>query len=148
MIPHVRRRVSRLGSILGIGTALALTLVAGAARSQSPIVLELNRLEAREGACRAVFLIRNPGLVVDELRLDFALFDRSGVISRRIAVDLGPVPAEKTQVKSFDVAGLACEGLGSVLLNEISACRIGGEPRRDCLGQLSLASRAGIEFFR
>src|SRR5690349_14250262 len=111
----VRRRLGRFGSILGIGTALALTLMAGSARSQTPIALELNRLEAREGACRAVFLIRNPGPAIDELRIDFALFDRSGVITRRIAVDLGPVPADKTQVKSFDVSGLACDGLGSVL---------------------------------
>jgi hypothetical protein len=148
MTLNVRRRVPRIGSILGVGTALALTLMAGAARSQSPITLELNRLEAREGACRAVFLIRNPGPALDELRFDFALFDRAGVITRRIAVDLGPIPAEKTQVKSFDVGGIACEGIGSVLLNDITACRIGGAVRNDCLSQLSLSSRAGIEFIR
>lgn len=144
----LQRRMARLGSVLGIGTALALTVMAGAAWSQSPIVLELNRLEAREGACRAFFLVRNPGAALDELRVDLALFDRGGVITRRIVVDIGPVPAEKAQVKSFDVAGIACDAIGSVLLNDVTTCRIGGEPRSNCLGSLSLASRAGIEFFR
>jgi hypothetical protein len=148
MMARSHPRKPRLGSILGIGTAVALTLLAGAARSQSPVVLELNRLETRDGACRAIFLIRNAGPALDELRVDLALFDRGGVMTRRVAVDLGPVPAEKAQVKSFDVASLACEAVGSVLLNDVTGCRIGGAARTDCLSIVSLASRAGIEFFR
>jgi hypothetical protein len=148
MISNIRRLAPRAGSLLGFAAALALTLAASAALSQTPIVVELNRLEAREGSCNAMFLVRNPAAAIDELRLDLVLFDRSGVITRRINLDLGPVPGEKTQVRSFILSGVACEALGSVLLNEVSACRIGGAARSDCLTSLSLASRAGVEFFR
>jgi hypothetical protein len=48
-------------------------------------------------------------------------------------------------VKLFDVAGLACPAVGSILVNDVLECRGGGTDRSDCIDVLEVASRAGIE---
>ncbi len=116
-----------------------------------PMKLELNRLEAREsGTCRVWFVATNPAAAIDPLRLDLVLFGRDGVILRRVAVDIGPLPASRTAVRLFDLPGQACEGIGQMLLNDVLACG-GTEPaeRAACAGRLALASRvAGVDFLK
>jgi hypothetical protein len=153
-----RRRAAASRAAILLGGLVALGLGAAQARAQSPAAplrLELNRLEARDGgACRVWFVARNPAPeAVDPLRLDLVLFGRDAVILRRLAVDLGPLPASRTTVRIFDVAGQACEGIGQLLLNEVMAC--GGGPRPDardgaaCADRLALSSRAdGVEFHK
>lgn len=106
--------------------------------------IELNRLEPREGGnCRVWFVLSNRDAEpLDPLRLDLVLFARDGVVARRVAVDVGPLPAGRTQARIFDLAGLACGGIGQVLLNDVLACG-GAEPaqRNACLDRMSLASR-------
>ena len=70
------------------------------------------------------------------MRLDLLLFGRDGVVARRMVVDAGALPAEKTMARIFDVAGLDCAAIGSLLLNDIPAC--GAEP---CLAQFTASSR-------
>ncbi|MBS7792345.1 Tat pathway signal protein [Roseococcus sp. SDR] len=111
---------------------------------------ELNRLEPRDNAaCRVWFVLHNSGAeAVDPVRLDLVIFGRDGVVGRRIAVDVGPLPGGRTQARIFDLAGLACEGIGQVLLNDLLACG-GAEPaqRNACLDRLTLASRvAAVPF--
>lgn len=108
--------------------------------------IELNRLEDQSGACRAYMVFENRGTTaVDPLELDLVLFDREGVIARRLAVQGGPLPAEKTLVRAFDVAGMRCDGLGRVLLNAILSCG-GDRASQDCLGAAELAHRTDIPF--
>jgi hypothetical protein len=116
--------------------ALAL-LLPGEAVGQPASGIELNRLEAREGGCRVWLVLRNPSPTVHErLRLDLLLFGGDGVIARRMVVEAGPLPAGKTMARIFDTAGLPCDGIGSVLLNDIPVC--GGE---NCLSLFATASR-------
>ena len=76
------------------------------------------------------------------------LFGRDAVILRRLAVDIGPLPASRTAVRIFDVGGLRCEEIGQLLLNDMLAC--GGTEmaqRMACADRVVLASRAeGVEF--
>jgi len=132
--------------------ALAATLLAlaasGAARAdESPVTLELNRAEEVEGACRLYLVVGN-GLDVplDPFTLDIVAFDTQEIIAARLAVDLAPVPAGKTQVRLFDVPGPGCAGLGALLLNEIVACGAGEATGRDCLALVVISSRAPIDF--
>lgn len=124
--------------------ALMAPLAPPAAAEQAPLRIELNRLEPREGGtCRVWLVLNNIGAdAVDPLRLDLVLFGRDGVIARRLAVDLGPLPAGRTQARIFDLAGQGCEGIGSVLLNDVLACN-GTEPaaRSACMDRTVLASR-------
>lgn len=123
---------------LALAAALLLPLAAQAQPpAAAPASIELNRLEPREPGCRLWLLLRNPTATAHErLRLDLLLFGRDGVIARRLLVDAGPLPAGKTMARIFDAAGLPCDGIGSVLLNDIPACT--GEP---CLALFATASR-------
>lgn len=111
----------------------------------SPIRIELNKLETRAEGCRVWLVVGNTGTeALDPFRLDLVLFGRDGVVSRRLAVDAGPLPAGKTSVRIFDVAGLACDDVGSVLLNDVLACGgVGAEQRAACVSRAALSSRAG-----
>ena len=131
-------------------SALAGFALAGSAQAVSAqeIGLQWNKLEAFEGGCRTYFVARN-GLdsAVDSLQLDLVAFGEDGVISMRMEMDLGPLPAGKTMVRAFDIADLDCGAMHELLLNEVKACQAGGAPVEDCLSRLALSS-TGPEFFK
>jgi hypothetical protein len=148
----LRRMLSTFGFCAGLALTGALGL-AGPARAQGAaaapkIGLELNRLESRAEGCRVWLLLRNPAPeAVDPLRLDLLIFGKDGVIARRLALDVGPLPAEKTMARIFDLASQPCEGIGAVLLNDLLACGASAETRASCLPRLALASRVdGVSF--
>jgi hypothetical protein len=124
--------------------AAAFGTVGAATAAEAPLRVELNRLEPRDGGTCRVWLVLNNGggEAVDPLRLDLVLFGRDGVVARRVTVDVGPLPAGRTQARIFDLSGQACEEIGGVLLNDLLACG-GTEPaqRSACLDRLVLASR-------
>lgn len=119
------------------------------AQNASPLRVELNRLEAREGACRVWMVLNNGGAeALDPLRLDLVIFGKDGVVSRRLAVDAGPLPAARTVVRLFDLTGQGCDTVGSVLLNDILVCGSQeANARNACVARLVLASRvSGVTF--
>lgn len=124
--------------------ALFLSTFAGPVHAAGGVSVELNRMEPKDQSCRVSFVVANPGdKAIDSLKLDLVFFDKEGVISRRLAVEAGPVRASKTSVKLFEAADTPCDGVSRILLNEVTAC--GGA--EDCLGQVSLTSRVkGVEF--
>ncbi len=134
--------------LLGLGALVLLPLAVAAPAQQAraegapPIGLELNRLESMPQGCRAWLMLRNPGAeALDPLRLDLVLFGRDGVVARRLAVDVGPLPAAKTMAKVFDIAGLGCDRIGAVLLNDLLACGPDAAARAACLARLGTSSR-------
>jgi hypothetical protein len=124
----------------GQAVAFLFTLIALApAHAQDSVRLELNTVENADNRCRMTFVIENKtGHAVDSLKLDFALFNAEGAVYRRMVTDMGPVRAAKTVVKTFATDG-DCAQLGSLLVNEVTACTP-GEPNA-CLDQLALSSR-------
>ena len=161
------------------GAALLCLVAAswhGSARAQqvpapvAPIPVELNKLEplpvpaaapgvaaAPGPGCRAYIVATNPAPEpVTQLRLDLVLFGTDGVIARRIALDLAPLAPRKTTVRLFDLAGLSCDDIGRVLVNDVLACQSGqheGAPpadqaRQACLDRLQLSSRARAELIK
>lgn len=135
---------SRLATIMHC--AAVLGLLAGPAYAQepgSPLLVELNKLEPQPQACRAYLLFQNRGdTAYTSLKLDLVLFDTGGVIARRLLVEGAPIAAEKTVIKQFDLADLPCDGIGRVLLNDVTACEAANGPRDDCVGTIEVASRA------
>ena len=106
IVTGFRRRISILGTtaaLLAAGTLPALA-------EDPPVVVELNRLEEQGADCRAYLLLDNRGKTAfDVFKLDLVVFDKGGVIARRLALDVGPMRAEKKGVKVFDLSGLACK---------------------------------------
>lgn len=144
----LRRIASALILTLGAMMPLALGAQETAPAKAPAIGLELNRLEARSEGCRVWLVLRNSAPeAIDPLRLDLLVFGKDGVIARRLALDVGPLPAEKTMARIFDLSGQACESVGSLLLNDLMACGPTTETRAACLPRLSLASRVdGVTF--
>jgi len=138
-----RSDATRLATVVSGGVLLAL-LAAAPAAAASTVSVELNRLEPRDGACRVSLVVANPGdKTIDSLKLDLVFFDKDGVISRRLAVEAGPLRASKTSVKLFDASETDCDSVSRVLLNDVTSC--GGE--QDCLGLVTTTSRVkGVEF--
>lgn len=134
------------GLCAGAPAPVAMAQEDAEAAAESPVALEINRVEDVAAGCRVYFVTAN-GLdaPLDPFTLDIVAFDRDGVVATRLAVDLAPVPAGKTMVRLFDVAGPACDGLSALLLNDVVACAAGGLEGRACLDAIAVSSRGPVD---
>ena len=119
----------------------------GAHAVAEPVRIELNALETTDTGCRVSFLIENKNpRALEALRAELAVFNRSGVVQRRMLVDLGPLRQAKTIVKSF-VTEQRCDDIGSMLVNDVSVCT--PIERDTCLDALELTSRVeAVRFYK
>ena len=133
----------------GMRAVLVATAVLAlpSAHAAEPIKLELNAVEPAQGRCRLSFVLENPGdQAIESLKLDLALFNREGSIQHRLLTELGPVRKAKTVVNAFDVES-DCTRIGSILLNDVTACQPAA--LGDCLDRLALSSRvATVRFYK
>jgi hypothetical protein len=137
-------------SYAGAAVWLALAAMAGAANAQAvqapPLGLELNKLEPAENGCRMLMVVDNRnGSALSVIKLDLVFFQPDGVIGKRIVLDLAPVRAAKRGVKAFDIDRLKCDGIGSILINDVLDCRAETGPAADCLSRLRTTSLSGVE---
>jgi hypothetical protein len=133
-------------SIAAFGSVVWMASSARAADAPAPpaLALELNKLEPYDKGCRVYVVLTNATeTAYQSMKLDLVLFQPDGIISRRIAIDLAPVKAAKRSVKLFDLEGLACEKVSSVLINEVIDCKADSGPVADCLSRIALSSVAG-----
>jgi len=128
---------------------MVLLLLAAPAFSapNEPIRVELNLAESVQNKCRLSFLIENKSdTPIERLTPDLAIFNREGIIQRRLVAEMGPVYRAKTIIKTFEIEG-ECGQIGSILINDITSCTP-GDPGL-CLDRLSLSSRVpNISLFR
>src|ERR1700692_3963742 len=118
-----------------------LVLIASVAfqAPSDPIRVELNLAESVQSKCRLSFLIENKSdTPIERLTPDLAIFNREGIIQRRLVAEMGPVYRAKTIIKTFEIEG-ECAQIGSILINDITACSP-GDPAA-CLDRLVLSSR-------
>jgi hypothetical protein len=135
--------------VLGAAVALlALAVMAAEAAAQEPpagVTLELNKTEDQSAGCRVYFVLDNKTANgFDQFKLDLVVFAGDGVILRNLATEMGPLRPEKRVVKMFDLGELACEGIGSLLVNDVLACSSDGQARTDCVDLLAVESRTPV----
>ena len=107
------------------------------------MTVELNKLEVYDKGCRAYVVINNPGSAAyQSVKLDLVLFQPDGVVGKRLAVDLAPLKPSKKTVKLFEVEGVACDRVASVLVNEVMECKADGNAVPDCLAKMAFSSLA------
>jgi hypothetical protein len=130
-------------------TSLGLAPLALSAQEpgQDQVAIELNKLEQVEDACRIYMVVRNGRTAYDSFKLDVVLFDTGGVIASRVAVGMGPLRAERPTVKLFDVQDQPCEGIGSLLVNEVLECQP-ADVASDCLARIEVGSRTDVQILR
>ena len=109
--------------------------------------LELNALQPAEAGCRVSFLATNElGGQLDRAAVELALFNAAGSIDRIVTLDFKNLSNGKTKVLQFQLAGLQCDDLGRVLVNDISACEGDITPATICLDALETSTRLDITF--
>jgi hypothetical protein len=111
------------------------------------VSIELNKLEDRDNACRAYFVVENgTDIAFTELRLDLYIFDTEGEIFRRLLLDPGEIAPDKTRVMLFDATEIDCGGIGRFLLDGVLSCADTDGSREDCADLLTLSSRLETPF--
>jgi len=117
---------------------------AGAAAGQT-LDIELNKLEDAGGQCVASLLLTNRlSETLEQVRFDLYVFDKAGVIARRLLLDTGPMRTDKTTVASFALIDQPCANIGKLLVNNVPVCKAAGGAALDCVGALNLTSRAVV----
>ena len=113
--------------------------------TQATLSLELNKLETTEKGCRAALVVNNQSAdAYQTLKLELVLFE-GGVFTRRIAIDLAPIRAQKRSVKLFEIDGIACEKITELLINDVMDCKTEAGAVDTCLQRLSVSSLANAK---
>lgn len=130
--------------------ALAIIFVRISLGSQDGTVhAELNKLEPSNGECRTYLVLENksPGDFT-ALMLDIVIFGSDGIIERRLAVQVAPLPPGKTSLRAFELGDLPCERVGRLLLNDVMDCADGTGSRDDCLALFTTSTLTLIPFIK
>ena len=135
-----------------IGTlAAAMIAVASPVSAQDTaapaLLLELNGAQASDKGCRLTFVVTNSlGAELTKAAFEIALFNDAGVVDRLTVLDFNELPAGKTKVTRFDLAGADCAKISRVLINHATECAGAGVDPKACLSQLKPATRSTIAF--
>lgn len=136
----MKLRVLFCALLLAVLPMLAAAQVGG-------VTVELNKLEQVDNACRAYLVTQNlTDTHFDSLQLDIVMFDNDGIVAKRLAVEIAPMAPGKTSLKVFDIAGLPCDKIGQLLLNDVIQCRDDKGVRTDCLSLVRVSSRDKVAF--
>jgi hypothetical protein len=138
----LNRQICAGGKVLGIVAVACLSLGVGPALAEpKALSVELNKLEPQGSGCRAYVVVQNDDATAyTALKLDLVLFQQDGVIGRRFAMDLAPLKAQKRTVKLFDLDNIACDKIGSFLINDIVECTAEAGPVENCLAGITVKS--------
>src|SRR5262245_38335898 len=129
---------------LSAGALAAWSGGAGAAAGQT-LDIELNKLEDAGGQCVASVLLTNRlSETLDQVRFDLYVFDRAGVIARRLLLDTGPMRTDKTTVASFALLNQPCGNISKLLVSDVPLCKTAAGATVDCVAALNLTSRAAV----
>lgn len=140
-----RQSVSALSALL-LTLSAAPALAANAA--PNGVSLELNTLEPRGQNCAVNMVFGTGDDAYQSFKLDLVFFGTDGAIRKRLAVDAAPLRARKTSVKAFEVSGLACDAIGSVLVNDVLDCRTEAGAVADCIDRVETKSRLPVALMR
>ncbi|MBL8847820.1 MAG: hypothetical protein JNN24_18805 [Hyphomicrobium zavarzinii] len=108
--------------------------------------VELNKLEPQGSGCRAYLVVQNDDATAyQSYKLDIVLFQQDGVIGRRFAMDLAPLKPQKRTVKLFDLDNIACDKIGSFLINDVVECKADAGPLDNCLAGMTVKSLTNVQ---
>lgn len=135
-------------------SAAVATAIPGGATAQeastndaSALTLELNGAQPSDKGCRLTFVVKNDlGADLSKAAFEIALFNEAGVVDRLTVLDFKDLPAGKTKVVRFDLAGADCGKTSRVLVNSATECTGSGVEPSACMRKLKTSSKTGISF--
>lgn len=145
----------RLDMCSALALRLSLPLLAffstgsQALADEGAIGIELNKAEQTEEGCRPLFLFDNrSGHQLNAFQVEIVLFDDKGVYSQKVLLDMAPLYEDKKVLASFLMSELACDEIGSMLVNGLPRCANSTGTALDCLAMLEVTSRSSIPLER
>lgn len=118
----------------------------GDTATPSKTSIELNKLEPADKGCRAYLVVNNPTeTTYQSYKIDLVLFQTDGVIGRRFSIDLAPLRSHKKTVKLFEIDGIACDKIGSLLINDVMECKSTTGPVDECLQNLTTSTLTNVQ---
>lgn len=131
----------------GLCAALLLTSPVVAQEAKPSLLLEPNGAQPSDKGCRLTFVVvNNLGSALSRAAFEVALFNDQGVVDRLTVLDFKELPAGKTKVTRFELAGTDCAKVSRVLVNSATECQGQGIEPTACMRQLITASKANITF--
>ena len=150
-IPKGKRGSRRFQCSTNLLGCLAIWwILIGTANAQGKeLHVELNKLEDIADGCRVHLVFENrTDDVFSVFKIALVLFDKKGVSSKRLVVDVAPLRSRKTTVPVFDVRGVACGDTGRILINDVIECRDGEAEFQNCVALVTPSSRTDAEFIK
>ncbi|TIU51714.1 MAG: hypothetical protein E5W19_03800 [Mesorhizobium sp.] len=134
--------------LLTSALAMSLAMVPAWAEQSAPVLtLELNAAQPSDKGCRLTFLVSNNlGADLTKAAFEIALFNEAGIVDRLTVLDFKDLPAGKTKVTRFDLAGTDCTKVSRVLINSATECAGTGVEPAACMRKLKTDTRTGIAF--
>ncbi|AZO54273.1 MAG: hypothetical protein EOS78_11005 [Mesorhizobium sp.] len=128
--------------------AMSLAMVPAWAEQSAPVLtLELNAAQPSDKGCRLTFLVSNNlGADLTKAAFEIALFNEAGIVDRLTVLDFKDLPAGKTKVTRFDLAGTDCTKVSRVLINSATECAGTGVEPAACMRKLKTDTKTGITF--
>ena len=122
-----------------------LSAVSSAMAADGVISIELNKVDDTEQGCRPLFLFDNrSGHQLNKFQVELVLFDDKGVYSRQVLMDMAPLYEDKKVVASFLINEIACNEIGSMLVNALPSCANTTGADLNCIGLLEVSSKSSI----
>lgn len=130
-----------------VATTLAWGAVAQETKTAPALTLELNGAQPSDKGCRLTFVVTNDlGAGLSKAAFEIALFNDAGVVDRLTVLDFKDLPAGKTKVTRFDLAGADCARISRVLVNSATECAGSGIEPTACLAHLKTRTKTAISF--
>jgi hypothetical protein len=131
-----------------VSCALAILPAKAQEAGENPaLLLELNGAQPSDKGCRLTFVVTNNlGAELSKAAFEIALFNDAGVVDRLTVLDFNELPAGKTKVARFDLAGVDCTKISRVLINHATECTGAGIDPKACLAQLKPETKSTIVF--
>jgi hypothetical protein len=130
--------------------AMSLAMVPAWAQQSAPVPalsLELNGAQPSDKGCRLTFVVNNNlGADLSKAAFEIALFNEAGLVDRLTVLDFKELPAGKTKVTRFDLAGTECSKVSRVLLNSATECAGTGIEPNACMRKLKTDTKTSIVF--
>ena len=128
-----------------LSTLATLAVASSAIAADGAISIELNKVDDTEQGCRPLFLFDNrSGHQLNKFQVELVLFDDKGVYSRQVLMDMAPLYEDKKVVASFLINEIACDEIGSMLVNALPSCANTTGADLDCIGLLEVTSKSAI----
>lgn len=133
--------------MLALGLATLLGSFPAWAQTSAGLAIELNDAVDVNGGCRLSYVAtNNAGVLLDKASFDVFTFNAEGKVAQSLVFQFGRLPAGKTKVVQFDLAGQACSTISRLLVNDINECVADGKGSTLCIDNLSTSTRTPILF--